>query len=321
MKKTALNLAIASCLMTFGYASAAPTFDADIEMNTDQVNEDTGGTTFDQNGRVALYVSDTKTSGDNFITAKGAVLISTDGTTSVDDSFIQIGNSGFDVQLGSFEAINLFPLGKDTMVEHAGDVSVYQGSLTRGRAGDDGGQIAINVTSSDSLSFQVNTIYGDDDSDGDDKTAFAGIRPTLTYTGDSVTLSAGFEQVKYNGDTSSSDVNKSGIALTANFDLGDANLNVSYASMDDDEADQTVTSYSANMTQGDFGAGIIASSEDNASGVDPSVLTTYVAYTLPVFDIDDATVTLAGSYSSADDVDTDTNDQTLATRVRFNYTF
>lgn len=321
MKKTALNLAIASCLMTFGYASAAPTFDADIEMNTDQVNEDTGGTTFDQNGRVALYVSDTKTSGDNFITAKGAVLISTDGTTSVDDSFIQIGNSGFDVQLGSFEAINLFPLGKDTMVEHAGDVSVYQGSLARGRAGDDGGQIAINVTSSDSLSFQVNTIYGDDDSDGDDKTAFAGIRPTLTYTGDSVTLSAGFEQVKYNGDTSSSDVNKSGIALTANFDLGDANLNVSYASMDDDEADQTVTSYSANMTQGDFGAGIIASSEDNASGVDPSVLTTYVAYTLPVFDIDDATVTLAGSYSSADDVDTDTNDQTLATRVRFNYTF
>ena len=321
MKKTALNLAIASCLMTFGYASAAPTFDADIEMNTDQVNEDTGGTTFDQNGRVALYVSDTKTSGDNFITAKGAVLISTDGTTSVDDSFIQIGNSGFDVQLGSFEAINLFPLGKDTMVEHAGDVSVYQGSLARGRAGDDGGQIAINVTSSDSLSFQVNTIYGDDDSDGDDKTAFAGIRPTLTYTGDSVTLSAGFEQVKYNGDTSSSDVNKSGIALTANFDLGDANLNVSYASMDDDEADQTVTSYSANMTQGDFGAGIIASSEDNASGVDPSVLTTYVAYTLPVFDINDATVTLAGSYSSADDVDTDTNDQTLATRVRFNYTF
>ena len=321
MKKTALNLAIASCRMTFGYASAAPSFDADLEMNTDQINADTGGTTFDQNGRVALYVSDTKTSGDNFITATGAVLISTDGTTSVDDSYIQIGNSSIDVQLGSFEAINLFPLGKDTMVEHAGDVTVYQGSLARGRAGDDGGQIAINVTSSDSLSFQINTIYGDDDSDGDDKTAFAGIRPTLTYTTDSVTLSAGFEQVKYKGDTSSSDVNQSGVSVTANFDLGDADINVSYAAFDDDEADQTVTSYSANMTQGDFGIGVIASSEDNATGVDPSVLTTYLAYTFPIFDIDDATITLAGSYSKADDVDTGTNDQTLATRVRVNYTF
>lgn len=321
MKKTALNLAIASCLLTVGYTSAAPTFDADFEIDTDQINKDTGGTTFDQNGRVALYVSDTKTSGDNFITAKGAVLLATDGTTSVDDSFIQIGNSTYDFQVGRFEAINLFPLGKDTIVEHAGDVSVYQGSLARGRAGDDGGQIAINITSSDSLSFQVNTIYGDDDSDGDDKTAFAGIRPTLTYTTDSMTLSAGFEQVKYNGDTSASDVNKSGISVTANFDLGDADINVSFANMDDDEADQTVTSYSANMTQGDFGAGVIASSEDNASGVDPSVLTTYLAYTLPVFDIDDATVTLAGSYSKADDVSSGTNDQTLATRVRFNYTF
>lgn len=321
MKKTALNLAIVSSLLSFGHVSAAPTFDADIEMNTDQINADTGGTTFDQNGRVALYVSDTKTSGDNFISAKGAVLISTDGTTSVDDSYIQVGNSNFDIQLGSFEAINLFPLGKDTMVEHAGDVTVYQGSLARGRAGSDGGQIAVNLTSSDSLSFQVNTIYGDDDSSGDNKTAFSGIRPTLTYAAESFTLSAGFEQVKYNGTTSASDVDKTGVSITANFDIGDADINVSYASLDDNEANQKVTSYSANMTQDDFGIGIIASSEDNASGVDPSVLTTYLAYTLPMFDIDDATVTLAGSYSKADDVSSGTNDQTLATRVRFNYTF
>lgn len=321
MKKTALNLAVASCLLTFGYASAAPTFDADIEIDTDQVNADSGGTTFDQNGRVALYVSDSKTSGENFISAKGAVLLSTDGTTSVDDSYIQIGNSTYDIQVGRFEAINLFPLGKDTIVEHAGDVSVYQGSMARGRAGDDGGQIAINITSSETLSFQINTIYGDDDSSGDNKTAFSGIRPTVTYEAESFTLSAGFEQVKYDGTTTASDVDKSGVSVTAAFELGDADINVSFANMDDDTANQTVTSYSANLTQDDFGMGVIASDEDNATGNDPSVLTTYLAYTLPVFDIDDASVTLAGSYSKASNVSSGTNDTTLATRVRFNYAF
>lgn len=321
MKKTALNLALASCLLTFGYVHATPTFDADIEIDTDQLNKDIGGTTFDQNGRVALYVSDTKTSGENFITAKGAVLLATDGTTSVDDSFIQLGNSTYDFQVGRFEAINLFPLGKDTVVEHAGGVTVYQGSLARGRAGDDGGQIALNITSSESLSFQVNTLYGDDDADGNDKTAFAGIRPTLTYTTDSVTLTAGFEQVKYDGDTSSSDVSQSGFSVTANFNLGAADINLSFAALDDDKANQKVTSASANLIQGNFGIGVISSNEDNATGIDPSVLTTYLAYSIPLFDMDDATVTLAGSYSKADGVASTTNDQTLATRVRFNYDF
>lgn len=318
MNKKALSISILSCILGATAVHAGPMFDADLEINTDAVNTKTGDTTFDQNGRVALNASSKHTSGDNFIYAKGTVLISTDGDTSVDDSYIQLGNSTYNFQLGRFEANNLFPAGKDTMVEHAGGVSVYTANMARGRAGSDGGQLAFNMSVSDNLAFQLGTIYGDDDSNGDDTTAVSGVRPVITYTADSFTLSAGFEQVKYDG---VSDVNKSGLAVTANFDIGDANVNVSVANMKNKQTDQKVRSYSANLTQGNFGIGFIASEEDNVASIDPSVMTTYVAYSMPLFDIDGATVTLAGSYSVADDVAVGTNDETIATRVRLNYAF
>jgi hypothetical protein len=308
-------------------AYASPSFDADFEINTDIKNQSgsndssVNGTTYDQNGRVALNIASEHTSGDNFIKSKGTLLVSTDGSTGIDDAFIQLGNDSFDAQFGRFEAINLFPLGKDTIVEHAGGVTVYQGNKVRGRAGDDGGQIALNIKSSDALSFQLATIYGDDDANGDDNTAFSGIRPTVTYATDGMSISAGFEQIKYDGTSSTNDVSQSGFSITANFDVGGANINLSAAKMEDDESKQEVMSWAANMTSGDFGVGIISSNEDNATGDDPSVLTTYAAYTMPLLDIDAASMTLAASYSKADKVAATTNDETIATRLRFNYAF
>lgn len=318
MHKSVLNIAVMSCLMSVGYTQAAPNFDANLEVNTDAINKEIGDTTFDQNGRVELNASSKHTSGDYFIFAKGTLLVTTDGDTNVDDSFIQLGNSHYNFQLGRFEANNLFPLGKDTIVEHAGDVSVYQANMARGRAGSDGGQIAFNMSASENFQFQLGTIYGDDDADGDNSTAFSGIRPIVTYAADGFSLSAGYERVKYDG---TNNVDKSGVALTANFDIGEANLNLSVANMEDKETDQKVRSYSANLTQGNFGIGFISSEEDNLAGLDPTVMTTYLAYTLPLFDIEGATVTLAGSYSVADDVADDVNDKTIASRVRFNYKF
>lgn len=318
MNKSALNIAILSCVLGISSVQAAPVFDANLEVNTDAINKKIGDTTFDQNGRVELNASSKHTSGDYFILAKGTLLITTDGDTNVDDSYIQLGSSYYNFQLGRFEANNLFPLGKDTLIEHAGGVSVYEANMVRGRAGSDGGQIAFNLSASDNFQFQLGTIYGDDDAEGDDSTAFSGVRPIVTYIADGFRLSAGYERFKYDGTTN---VDKAGVALTANLNIGEANLNFSVANMEDKEADKKVRSYSANLTQGNFGIGFISSEEDNSVGLDPTVMTTYLAYTLPLFDIDGATVTLAGSYSVAEDVADDVNDKTIASRVRFNYNF
>lgn len=320
MKKTTLYTAIITGILSSGVAYSAPTFKADFELNTDAVDKEIGDTTFDQNGRLALNTFGKHTSGDNYIEGKGTLLITTDGKAEIDDAYVKIGNQSMDVQLGRFEAVNLFPKAKDTMIEHAGGVSVYEANKVRGRAGDDGGQIAFHFAASDNLNFEVGTIFGDDDALGDNTEAVSGIRPVAVLTTDMATFTAGFESVKYDL-TAGGDVSQTGYALAVNFDVSAANINLAATHMKDDNSKQEVNSYVANMTYGNFGLGLISSDVDNTAGADPSVITTYVAYSMPIFDIENATVTLAGSYSKADDVAAGVNDKTLATRVRINYDF
>lgn len=320
MKKTILYTAIVSSILSTSAVYAAPEFSADFELNTDTFSQTIGDSTYKQGGRVAVNASSTHTSGDNFVTAKGTVLLKTDGTTGVDDAYIQMGNSTVSVQAGRFEGVNLFPAGKDTMVEHAGGVKVYNAGDVRGRAGSNGGQFALHVNASDSVKFEVDTIFGDADSAGAHTSAVSGIRPSVSFTTDMATFKVGYESVKYDL-TGGGDVNKSGFGATVNFNVGDANINLAATSGKDDNTDQKVSSLTANMTYGNFGLGVISSSVDNATGNDPSVMTTYVAYTMPLLDIDNASVTLAGSHSTADDVATGVNDKTTAARVRFNYSF
>jgi hypothetical protein len=165
MKKTILATAIVSSILSVSAVQAAPVFDANFELNTDAVDKATGDTTYDQNGRVELNAYSKHTSGDNFFAGKGSVLLNTDGEATVDDAFIQFGNSAWDFQLGRFEAINLFPLAKDTLIVHAIDDSVYEANKVRGRVGDGGGQIAFHYKASEALKLEVDTIYGDGDPD------------------------------------------------------------------------------------------------------------------------------------------------------------
>lgn len=318
MKKSILATAVVSSILSVSAAHAAPSFDADFELNTNAISKSVGDSTYSQDGRVALNVSGKHTSGDNFFAGKGTVLIKTDGTTSVDDAFIQLGNSTWDLQAGRFEGVNLFPKGKDTIVENVADVDVYEANLVRGRADGDAGQFAFHYSVSDSVKFELDTIYGT--VDGDDTKALSGFRPSVTFAAGGATITAGFESLSYD-QNSTTTVKKSGYAIAANFDVAAANVNLAAAFGKDDETDAKVTSVTANMTYGNFGLGVIASSVDNSSGDDPSLLTTYVAYTMPVLDIENATVTFAGSYSTADKVASGANDQTTAARVRFNYGF
>lgn len=326
MKKTILATAIVSSILSVSTAHAAPIFDANFELNTDAVDTETGDTTYDQNGRVELNAYSKHTAGDNFFAGKGTVLLNTDGEATVDDAFIQLGNSTWDFQLGRFEAINLFPLAKDTLIQHVSDDYVYQANKVRGRIGDGGGQIAFHYNANDALKFEVDTLYSDGDGDGTstgdgDKTkAISGVRPSVTFVTSAATITAGFESVKYD-EVGGTNVDLTGYAVTANFDVADANVNVSAAFSKDDVTDKKISSFVANMVYGNFGLGVIGSNVDNKTGNDPSMLTTYIAYTVPLLDIENATVTFAGSYSTADDVAAGANDKTTAARVRFNYGF
>jgi len=317
MKRSILSTAIITSIFTTGIAHADLTLDADLETDTDATSTEHTSTAYDQNGRVAVNVKGRHTSNNYFVAAKGTLLLTMDGEAKVDDAYIQLGNNVWDVQLGRFEAINLFPLGKDTLVNHAGGVSVYGANKVRGRAGDDGGQIALHFNASENLKFEVNTIFGDDDSLGDNATAVAGIRPSVTFITDAVTISAGYESLNYDL-TTGGDVSLSGYGITAGFNIAAANINVSAAHMKDDNTKQKVTSYAANVTYGNFGAGLVASEEDNAGGMNPEVMTAYAAYTVPLFDIKNASVTFAGSYSTADNV---ADDEAIGARMRLNYNF
>ena len=168
MKKTILTTAILSSILSVSAAHAAPVFDANFELNNDAVDTAKGDTTYDQDGRIELNAYSKHTAGDNFFAGKGSLLIRTDGDAKVDDAFIQFGNSTWDLQLGRFEAINLFPLAKDTLIVHANDDYVYEANKVRGRIGDGGGQIAFHYNASEKLKFEVDTLYGDGDAKADD---------------------------------------------------------------------------------------------------------------------------------------------------------
>ncbi|WP_421847702.1 hypothetical protein [Marinomonas sp.] len=150
--------------------------------------------------------------------------------------------------------------------------------------------------------------------------AISGFRPSVTFAAGSASITAGFESVNYD-QTATTKVKQTGYALAANFDVAAANVNLAAAFKKDDETDYKVTSVTANMTYGNFGLGVISSTNDKKTGDDPSLLTTYVAYTMPVMDIENATVTFAGSYSKAKNLAAGDNDKVTAARVRFNYGF
>ena len=115
------QIAIAAALASAGVAHAGVTFDANIENDTTFKSKQ-GATKSDtsNSGRIELNAkADLVKSGDNFVTAKASLIIPTSSTdkVGVDDAWIQFGNSMADLKIGRQEATDLFPLGKDVVVE------------------------------------------------------------------------------------------------------------------------------------------------------------------------------------------------------------
>jgi hypothetical protein len=298
-----LALIAAACTVATA-ASAQVAFDANYENNTTYV--DSKPATTKNDGRLELNATATVKNGGNFMSGKGTVELKQDGTAGVADAWIKLGTAMADVQLGRFEAADLFPMGQDTLVEKSGTVSGYTANVLRGRT-------ATGSSASNPLHAVVGVNAGPVRAElglfASTGTAAAtevyGLRPTLVYSAGALTLRAGFENIK---STVAADQN--GFGLSAGYALSSSsNLNANYASNNDTKN----SSFGVNGTFSGFGLGVVQD-KNNTNATN----TVYVSYAMPLLGLKGATLTPALSNSTTDQAGVSA---VTALRARINYAF
>ena len=348
------------------------TIGGDAEINFDVVKNHKGAgitgpdetntqTELNDDSRIKMMVMwNTTCSTGNFLMAKIEPLIRTNATVGVDDAYFMFGTEGmWEFQIGRYEAMNLFPLGKDVVLDYANGsdglgsgIYYYMAKEGRGRAGQ-AGQARI-AAKADNWSAEISTIYGKtsevlestqnyiDQSIFDeipelksDNNSFM-IRPAINFMSETGGLSLSFGgEFEVNDDSvtltaTNETLNLSdryGLAATATF-MSDAmiwNTSVAYQ-----HAKHYMKAYTVNtnITLGAFGIGASYANNDFVNKKGPTFdkansYAVYTAYTLPIFDFDEATVTFALSYSDTKNGFgiKDNNEETTAFRIRFNYYF
>jgi hypothetical protein len=298
------SVAIATALLATS-AIADVGFNANIETNTTKVSEkklDSGGRV-EVNANAALAKN-----GDNFVNAKGTLEIPLNGDkVGIADAWIHLGNNTVDLKYGRFEAVDLFPLGKDVVAESAGAAAGYRANALRGRFTTGQAHAAIGLNAADGLRFELGFVTEKDSTGtGADTTHYKhGVRPTLTYTAGALTLRAGVESISSSDASADS---QTGTALGLGYALNDStSMNLNMANNSDADA----SSLGLNFTAGAFGAGWV---QDKTGDAKQS--TVYAAYSMPLLGVKGATITPAVSQSKADG-----KDSVSAVRVRMNFAF
>ena len=300
----ALKLAAVAALCTATAAQAGVAFDANLELDTTYTNEANASASnpardsdFGMGGRVEVNAGAKLNNGDAFVAARASLLLKKDGNTGTDDMWVQFGNKSGDVKLGRFEAMDLFPLGKDTVVDEVN--GTYKANALRGRMGGDAFHGALGLNASDNLRVELGLVFTKDAG------ASRGFRPAVSYTSGPLTVRAGLEAVKKVGAASSD----TGLGLSVGYALAaDSNLNVNFAKKEDDKA------FGVNATFGALGLGLIS----GKGATDATKATTlYAAYSMPLFGVKGASVTPALSVSKGGSG----QDTRTSARVRINYAF
>lgn len=296
------TLALVSLFAAAAQVQAAG-FDANLELDTTHTNSvaatkanaRAGG--LGMGGRVEVNFAAKTNNADAFVTARASLLLNKTGASSLDDMWVQFGNAAADVKLGRFEAMDLFPLGKDTVVE-LNTYGGYQANSLRGRFGSGVFHGALGLNASSALRVELGLV------DTKDAGAAKGVRPAVTYTAGPMTLRGGFESVKVNGVAGT----KTGVGVSAGYAVNkDTTVNLNLAKKDDDK------SVGVNAVIGAAGVGLIQS---NGLGANKST-TVYAAYSLPLMGVKGATITPAISLAKGPAG----SDNQVALRVRINYAF
>lgn len=298
IRKTQLAVAVAALISAPAFAAVG--FDANVEMDNTYQNNGRG---ISQTGRVELNAYSKTDKGGGFVAGRASYMAGKTGTTvGIDDMWVQIGNASGDVKLGRFEAADLFPLGKDVMVEDGGAPSGYRTNVFRGRNSTNAFHGAVNLNAGNGVGVEIGVMAKADDAAGSKKT-FVGIRPLVSFGMNGFSAKLGVESGK---DGTGAKVN--GVGLTVGTTMAGAGLNLSVGS--GKVGGVKGTSFGLNATMGAAGVGYIL--DKNGSAKEN---TFYAAYSLPLFDTG-ATITPAASYSKATG-----EDKRIGLRVRINYAF
>lgn len=375
MMKTSLRMSVVAgltaFLVSFGATAAEKTFNvggwAEYDITSGKTtftNGDAIGTRVIGNGAVkntleggrVQLTAKARIDNDNgsFVEAVAAPrFYFTDGKQSnvSGDQYIMFGKKAWDIKLGRFEAIDLFPYGKqagrdtDVALQRASGISStalgntgglgYEANLARGRDGNgtvaSDGRRVQGATHFNIGKTQVELGAGYSDSNGLKSTA---LRPVVKFDAGRFRIAAGYDMLQCKrssdatnnceGDTTVSKSTTKGFGLTVGTTVGTVSGNLNYAQGKNKRdyfaatsvTGNKMTTYGINGSRGRFGAGYIHDKTNNVGKQD----TFYGAYTVPLMGSKDASVTFAANTSKAkyDGGDTVKNNQL---RARFNYNF
>ena len=361
---TAIMLVAASAAnAAWTSADGSLTIGGDAEINFDVIDSDGSlaehkiETKLNDDSRIKMAVEWVNAREDGaFINAKIEPLIRTDGTVAVDDAYFMFGREdSWAFQIGRYEAMNLFPLGKDVALFYADGsdgvgkgVYYYMAKEGRGRAGK-AGQARI-MGEMGNWTAEVSTIYGNtadllqgDNPDYTDENGPVGVhsdnnsfmvRPAVNYLSDtgffSVSFGAEYELspdsiTLYENNETFNLSDRYGLAATTTLNFGELLWNTSAAMQDSKDAWKAQT-YNTNIVyKNAFGLGASYAMNDwvEAGLENTKSFAVYTAYTLPIMNFDNATVTFALSYSDTENAYGNANNdqETTAFRTRFNYYF
>jgi hypothetical protein len=323
------NIISAAALLAISGAASALDFSANVELDntfkSGNIVKNTDNEGISQSGRVELNASG-KAGANLFVAGKAAFLAKKDGTVATDDMWVQMGSQAFDVKLGRFEGVDLFPLPGDTVVENAGDV--YKTNALRGRIGDSVFHGALTAKLGGGLAVELGLI----ETKAAGKTK--GVRPAVTYANGPLSLGVGFESAKTNATPANptatpptaavASVKGTGFGGFAQYDFGGFKLTGNFAQGKTDVpggSDLTDTAFALIAGFGPANLGFISAKNEQGAGTpDEKVTTIYGSYALPLFDVKGATITPAFSTSTAKQSGAPSA-KINAVRVRINYTF
>lgn len=360
---TAIMLASSATNAAWTSADGSLSIGGDAEINFDAIHNKNGGDDnnthiqLNDDSRIKLMMQWNNTRDDDaFLSAKIEPLVRTDGTVKVDDAYFMFGHEDiWAFQIGRYEAMDLFPLGKDVAVFYADGsdgigkgIYYYMAKEGRGRR-DGAGQARImgemgNWTTelstvygntADLLEGSVEYVNGDKDTLDSDNNSFM-VRPAVNYLSDDSSISVSFGG-EYEVNDNSVTVkqgddaekvfelsNRYGLAASTTLTFGDLQWNTSIAMQDAKDAWKAKTFNTNLVYKNALGLGTsYAINNFNEKQEDARSYVVYTAYTMPILDFDNAEVTFALSYSDTENAYgvKDRDEQTGAFRTRFNYYF
>lgn len=300
---TSLKLAAVAAAAIFATLSHAEvSFDANIEHDITKASKKDASS----GGRVELNAkAELHKQNDNFVTAKATLEVPTGSGDKVNiaDAWLQLGNSAVDLKMGRHEGADLFPLGKDVVVESAGTASGadfnggYRANKLRGRVTTGALHAVVGFNAAPGLRAEVGLVTK---KEGETH----GLRPTVVYNAGDLTLRVGVESLKTGGESAT------GYGLSAGYAISnDSNVNVSYAKSSKLDGQ----SFGLNATFGAAGVGYV---QDKDNSRNEKVSTVYAAYSMPLMGVKGASITPAISHSNGTGVSSVT-----AVKVRFFYSF